>query len=142
MTNVRRADPAARRRAVLIIVVGALIGALLIVALERYLIPLRDGVLAEPGAAAQRVKFVFLLLAALLLAPSLGFAAYLWSLGGRVLEAREYPPPGLRVIHDTPVVTDDAAIFRGRLLRVLALACGIASVVMALLLWRLASSIE
>ena len=87
MTDVRRADPAARRQAVLFLVVGAFVGTLLIVAFERYRIPLRDWVLAEPGATAQRVRLVFLLLAPLLLAPLLAFATYLWSLGGRVLGA-------------------------------------------------------
>jgi hypothetical protein len=36
MTDLRRADPAARRQAVLFLVVAALIGALVIVAFERY----------------------------------------------------------------------------------------------------------
>ncbi len=139
MTDVRRADPAARRQAVLFLVVGAFVGTLLIVAFERYRIPLRDWVLAEPGATAQRVRLVFLLLAPLLLAPLLAFATYLWSLGGRVLGAREYPPPGLCVIRDTPVITNEAALSRGRLLKLLALGCGIASVVLGLLLWRFAS---
>ncbi|MGH7388893.1 MAG: hypothetical protein ACREM3_05475 [Candidatus Rokuibacteriota bacterium] len=139
MTDVRRADHAARRRAVLLLVVAALVGALLIVAFERYRIPLRDWILAEPGASAPRVKLVFLLLAALLLAPLLAFAAYLWSLGGKVLRAREFPLPGQRVVRDTPVVTGAAALSRGRQLRMLALGCGIACVALGLLLWRVAS---
>ena len=139
MTDVRKADPAARQQVVLFLVVGVFVGALLIVAFERYRIPLRDWVLAEPGASVQRVNLVFLLLAALLLAPLLAFAVYLWSLGGRVLRAREFPPPGLRVIRDFPVITGVAAISRGRQLKVLALGCGIASVALGLLLWRFAS---
>jgi hypothetical protein len=112
---------------------------LLIVGFERYHTPLRDWILAEPEASAQRVKLVLLLLAALLLAPLLAFAAYVWSLGERVLRAREFPPPGFRVIRDTPVIMGERAISRGRLLKVLALGCGIASVALGLLLWRLAS---
>lgn len=138
MTDVRRAAPAARRQAVLFLVVGTFVGALLIVAFERYRIPLSNWVLAQ-GASAQRVKLVFLLLVALLLAPLLAFAAYLWSLGGRVLRAREFPPPGLRVFRNTPVITGGAAISRRRQLEVVALGRGIASVALGLLLWRLAS---
>jgi hypothetical protein len=82
---------------------------------------------------------VLLLLAALLLAPLIVFAAYVWSLGERIFRAGEYPPPGLRVIRDTPVITGKRAISRGRLLKALALGCGIASVGLGLLLWRLAS---
>jgi hypothetical protein len=106
----------------------------LIVAFQRYRIPLRDWVLADPAAAAEWAKLVFLLLAVLLLAPLLAFAAYTWSLGERVLRAREFPPPGLRVIRDTPVITGEKAVSRGRLLKVLALVCGIISAVFGFLL--------
>jgi hypothetical protein len=78
---------------------------------------------------------VFLLLAGLLLAPLLAFAAYLWSLGGKVVRAQEFPPPGRRVIRDTPLITGEKAVSRGRLRKVLALACGIAAAVLGLLLW-------
>jgi len=93
MTDVRRADPAARRQAVLFVVVGTFVGALLIVAFERYRIPLRDWVVAE-GASAQRVEVVFLLLAVLLLVPLLAFAAYLWSLGEGFSERESFHPRG------------------------------------------------
>jgi hypothetical protein len=39
MTDTRRADPAARRQAVLLVVVGAVVGTVLLVALERYRAP-------------------------------------------------------------------------------------------------------
>jgi hypothetical protein len=139
MTDVRRADPAVRRQAVLILVVGACVGALLIMAFERYRISLSDWVLADPKASMERARSVVLLLAVLLLAPLLALAAYLWSLGGRVVRAREFPPPGFRVIRDTLVITGDRAISRGRLLKVLAVSSGIASAVLGLLLWQLAS---
>lgn len=138
MIDVRRADPAFRRRIVLVLVVGMFVGALLIVGVEQYRTQFREWILSEPGALAQRLNLVLLLLAAFLVVPLLGLAVYLWSLGGRVLEAREFPPPGLRVIRDTTVITGEGAISRGRLFKVLAFACGIASVALGLLLWRLA----
>ncbi len=138
MTDVRRADSAVRRQVVYILVVGMLFGALLITGFEHYRIPLRDWILSEPGAFSQRAKAVFLVLALFLIAPMLALAVYLWSLGGRVLRTQEFPPPGVRVIRDTPVITGERAISRGRLFKVLALACGIATVALAFLLWRLA----
>src|SRR5215470_1926004 len=122
MTEVRRADPAARRTAALVLVAGTCVGALLLVAFTRYRIPLS--------------KLVFLLVPALLLAPLIALAVYLWALGGRVVRAREFPPPGLRVIRDTPIVMGERAVFRGRLLKVLALGCGIASAALAVLFWQ------
>jgi len=137
VTALRRADPTARRTVALLLVVGTCMGALLLVAFARYRIPLSDWMLADPGSSAQRVKMVLRVLVALLLAPLLALAAYLWSLGGKVVRAREFPPPGLRVIRDTPIVTGERAVSRGRLLKVLALGCCIACAVLAVLLWRL-----
>jgi len=134
MTQVRRADPAARRTLALVLVIGTGVGALLIAAFTRYRIPLSDWVLAD---RAQRIELVFVILTALGSLPLLGLAVYLWSLGGKVVRAREFPPPGLRVVRDTAIVTGERAVLRGRLLKVLAIVCGTASVVLAGLLWRL-----
>ena len=139
MTEFRRADPAARRHAVLLVAAAAVIGVLLIAGFERYRIPLRDWILADPGTAPDRIKAVLFLLAALLSVPLLAFAVYLWALGARVIRAREFPPPGLRLIRDTPVITGEAALSRGRRLKILALGCVLASAVLVFLLWRLAS---
>ena len=139
MTEFRRADPAARRHAVLLVAAAAVIGVLLIAGFERYRIPLRDWILADPGTAPDRIKAVLFLLAALLSVPLLAFAVYLWALGARVIRAREFPPPGLRLIRDTPVITGEAALSRGRRLKTLALGCVLASAVLVFLLWRLAS---
>lgn len=124
----------ARRAAALILAVGTCVGALLIAAFMQYRIPLSDWVLAD---RAQRVELVFVILTALVSVPLLGLAGYLWSLGGRVVRAREFPPPGLRVIRDAPIVTGERAVFRGRLLKLLAIGCGTASIALAGLLWRL-----
>ena len=134
MTELRRADPTARRTAALVLVVGTCAGALLITAWARYRVPLGDWVLAD---RAQRVRLVFLVLTVLASAPLLGLAIYLWSLGGQVVRSREYPPPGLRVLHDTSIVKGEKAIARARLLRILALGAAIVSALFAGLLWRL-----
>jgi len=84
------------------------------------------------------VKLVLLLAAVVLSAPLVAFAAHLWRLGARVRRAREFPPPGYRVVRDTAVVSGQAAMSRGRALGALALGLGAASVLVWLLLWRLA----
>jgi hypothetical protein len=139
MTEIRRADPAMRRIAMLIIAFGAIAGVILILVFERYDNALRAWILSEPGSFAQRVNLVFAILIAALLAPLLGFAGYLWSLGGAIVRAGEYPPPGMRVWRDTPVATGDRARFRGHLIKALALGCAAISVASGLLLWWLAS---
>jgi hypothetical protein len=139
MTEVRRADPAVRRQAVSLVVFGTVVGALLILGLEHYRTPLRDWLLAEPGERARRVKLALSLPATLLSAPLVAFAAYLWSLGARVVRAGEFPPPGYRVIRDTSVIVGPAAVLRGRGLKAFAVCLGVASALLWLLLWWLGS---
>lgn len=138
MTEVRRADPGARRHAVVLVMLGALVGTLLLVGFERYRTPLRDWLLSEPGELAHRVRLVFLLSATVLSAPLVALAIYLWSLGAKVLRAGQFPPPAYRVIRDTPVIGGQAAVLRGRVFKVLALCLALASPLLWLLLWRLA----
>jgi hypothetical protein len=137
MTEVRTADPALRRQAVLLVVLGTVIGALLILAFERYRTPLRDWLLSEPGEQVRRVRLVVSLTAVLLSAPLVTFAAYLWSFGAKVVRAGVFPPPGYRVIRDTPVIAGPAAVLRGRGLKALALCLGVSSALLWLLLWWL-----
>lgn len=69
--------------------IAALVGIALIVAFERYRIPLGTGYWPSPGVGT-RIK-LFFSLAALLCTPLLAFAAYLRSLGRKVLRAQEFP---------------------------------------------------
>jgi hypothetical protein len=135
VTDVRKADPAARRRAILLVAGGALAGTLLIAAGALFRAPLLEWLQSEP-------RLLLLLMAAALSGPLLLLAAHLWSLGTRVLQARQFPPPGHRVIRDTPVVAGPAAISRGRGLKALALVLGVAAVLLSLLLWRLGALIR
>ena len=137
LTEIQRADPVARRQALLIVMLGALVGTLLIIGFEHYRGPLRDWLLPEPGEPAHRLKLVLLLTTVILSAPLAAFAAYLWSLGSEVLRTQQFPPPRSRVIRDTPVIGGRAAILRGRSLRALALCLGVASALLWWCLWRL-----
>ena len=139
MTDIRRADPALRRNVVLALVCAAVAGSLLLAAFERYDAALRGWLLSEPGEFAQRVELVFVILAVALCAPLLVLAACLWSFGGKIVRAGAYPPPGMRVVRDTPVVTGARAAARGRWFKVFALGCGIAAAALGWLLWRLTS---
>lgn len=137
MTEVRRADPVARRQAVLLVALGALVGTLVIVGFEHYRSPLRDWLLRKPGEPAHRLKSVLVLATAILSAPLAALAVYLWLLGSTVLRAQQFPPPGCRVIRDTPVIGGRGAVLRGRSLKALALCLGVASALLWCFLWRL-----
>jgi hypothetical protein len=138
VTEVRKADPAARRQAVWLLMAGTLVGVFLILGFERYLTSLRQWVGSDPADAAHRLTQALVGLAIVLSAPAFGFAVYLWGLGGRVLRAQQFPPPGYRVIRDTPVVEGSAARVRGYMFRILAACLGAVSLLLWVMLWRLA----
>ena len=67
------------------------------------------------------------------------FGLYFWRLGSRIVQASRFPPPTMPMIHDTPVVTGEAARARGRLLQLVAAAIGVAGALIGIFLWRLVS---
>jgi len=141
MTGLQKADAGVRRQALVFVVVGALAGILLMVAVERYRLPLQDWLLSDPAQLARRLVLLARLAAALLSAPLLGFAIYLWSFGVRVMRMRRYPPPGCRVIRDTPILQGQAAQARGHRLKILAVGLGIAGLAFWAICWRLATAL-
>src|SRR5687768_7891140 len=114
MAELQRADPAARRSALTILVVGAVAG----VALIAIAGAVRPDVEAWLKADLRgRSRIVLGVMALMLLAPLFGMTAYLWRLGGRVIRTGRFPPPGMRLVRDTPLVTGGAATRAGRVLR-------------------------
>jgi hypothetical protein len=138
MADVQQADPGARRQAVWLLVAGTVVGALLILAFERYEMPLAKWIRADPREAAHRLTLALVAGGVVLSAPAALFAVYLWRLGGRVVRVQQFPPPGYRAIRDTPIVTGRAATLRGQLFRILAVCLGVASLFLWLMLLRLA----
>lgn len=131
-------DPAARRRAVIVLIVCAAVGALLIIGFGRYREAMLEWVVADPADARRRVSLVFLVSAGLFAAPLLVFAGYLWSFGVKVIRAESFPPPGHRVVRDTPSLAGAEAVQRGRGFKALAMVLAAAAIILWLLLWRLA----
>jgi hypothetical protein len=136
MSEVRRGDPSLARQMFLLLVAGAVVGGVAITLFERYREALLGWVAADPQP---RARLVLGAVAAAAVVPLLACAAYVWRIGVRTLRAGEFPPPGFRVVRDTPVVTGPPAMARGRLLRVFALACAGGAVALVFLLWRFES---
>jgi hypothetical protein len=138
MNDIQRADPTARRQAVLVVVTGTVIGVLLILGFERLQVPLRDWILSEPERTAQRVTLVFLIMTAVLVGPLLALAVYFWRLGVRVVRGQQFPPPMYRVVRDTRILRGRAAVVRGRLLEGLAVCLVIVAGLLSFVLWWVA----
>ena len=70
-----------------------------------------------------------------------GMGAWFWRLGRRINLAERFPPPGMRVIKDTPVRTGARARMTANLAQVSALACVVAGTVGMWYLYRVAASV-
>jgi Na+/phosphate symporter len=137
MSEVQKADPEARRKALLLIVFGAAIGGLLIAGFMHFGELLRDWILSDPAETAFRARLAICLMVALLALPLVGLAVYVWLIGARVLRTQRFPPPGLRVLHDTPVVSGSAAVTRGHAIQIVAVCLGVGAAVFCLFFWWL-----
>ncbi len=136
MPELQKADPRARRTAFLIVLIGAVAGTVMF-AMASAMGPAVEIWLAED--LPTRSRLLAGVLAVLTAVPAAGMSVYLWRLGGRTLQANRYPPPGLRVVRDTPVAVGETAARRGRALQIMAVALGASGVVLGLLLWHLLS---
>jgi len=142
MNEFQKADPAARRQAILLVIFGAAVGALLIAGFEHFREPFREWLLSEPAETARRVKLAMYVSGFVVSAPVIAFAIYLWLLGARVLRAQQFPPPGFRVILDTPVVGGQGAVTRGHAMQILAVFLGLSAALLWLFFWWLARTIS
>jgi hypothetical protein len=140
--TVQRADPGARRQALILVGAAALVGTLLLLGFERYGESLRDWVLSDPEQSRSRLRLLFILFAAGASAPLLAFGGYLWVLGHKIVSAKQFPPPGQRVVRDTEVVEGEAAMARGRALKVFAVVLCAFCIMFWMLLWRIAAFIR
>jgi hypothetical protein len=141
VSEIQKADPEARRRAILVVVFGATIGALLIAGFGHFRGSLHEWLVSDPAETAFRARLVICAAAFLLAAPLIAFAADLWLLGVRVARAQQYPPPGLRVIRDTPVISGPGAVTRGQAIQVVAVCLGMGAAVVCLFFWWLTGTL-
>lgn len=138
MSEIQQADPKARRRAVYAFVCCAVIGVGVILAFLNGRPTLEAWVIQDAAKRAFRLRLVLGALGVLIAVPLAGLAVYLWRFGSLVMHAKRFPPPGVAVIRDTPILRDRAAQRRGLLLRMLAAFLAVAVGVVLVLLWVLA----
>lgn len=103
--GIQRADPRFRRQVLTALLLFLLAGALAYPRLRAYLDETTALAAYDPDGAAMRVRRVLIVFAAVNAVVSIGLAAYMCSLGVRTHRAQRFPPPGVRVIRDTPVRT-------------------------------------
>lgn len=138
--EIQRADPKARRLALIIIGIALGIAVLLypiadslIAALRSFFEQNMDLILQAP-ALSVGVGLLFM-------SPLSLFSIYLFRLGSRSVTERRSPPHDLRMVKDTRVYTGQAAVTRGRVAQALAAVLLFASIAVPILLWMTLSTI-
>ncbi len=133
MNEISKADPAAQRRVAALVAVVGLGGGVLVFSIQRWLPDLLRWATGGPG----RMGWVGAGLVAVVCGPLLLLALHFLRMASRVARAGRFPPPGARVIRDTPVLEGPAAKRRVLLLRGMAVMVGAMGLIMAALLLRL-----
>lgn len=142
MSELRPADPVARRRALIAFGLVTALALLLALALPALQARLEHWVFAGAVPPAQRLQTLLRVIGVvtglLLLAP----AAYAYLVAARIDAAEAFPPPGMKLVRETRVVRGGAARTRARVLRALAIALAVFGCVAAVVLWRLAGTLS
>jgi hypothetical protein len=74
--------------------------------------------------------------------PVAALAVWLWLEGGRVHRAGRFPPPGAKVIRDTPILHGDAARRRAMVYRIFAVILGLLCAGTLISVYRLVEVLE
>ena len=135
MNEVQKADPEARRKAILLLIFAAALGGLLISGFDHIREPFHEWLQSDPAETARRARLALSVSMLVLSVPAIAFAVYLWLLGRKMLLAQQFPPPGYRVIRDTPVVRGAPAVSRGHAIQILAVCLGVAAGILCLFIW-------
>ncbi len=138
MAEVQAADPRARRAALIMLAIAFVAGTLLLWALNTSQSAVASWLREDPARMVRRARWLLAGLAVVTSGPAIAAGAYLLRLGSRVIAAERFPPPGLRVVQDTIVLTGDAARSRGRIFQGLGVLLMVTGASLALLLARLA----
>jgi hypothetical protein len=139
MAEMHYADPGAGRRLALHIVLVAAVGIAIIMLAQAYQPALLEWASSDPARMRPRAQMLIFLVGLIVIAPIVGFAAYIWRLGTRIMREERFPPEGMRVIRDVLVLRGAEARSRARLLRAFSITFFVLTVLMALTLLRLAT---
>ena len=135
MNEVQKADPEARRKAILVVIFAAALGGLLLSGFDHFGAMFREWLTTDPAETPRRAKLALSVSILVLSVPVIAFAIYIWRFGAKVLRVQQFPPPAFRVIHDTPVLRGPAAVTRGHVIQVVAVCLGVGASVLCLFIW-------
>ncbi len=141
MVDIQKANPQARRKAILNLIIGALAGTGLFYLLE-YLVGNVNLWIQSHAIYLVEHHYIAFLAMLLLVSPILWLTIYLIRFTRQIIRAERFPPPDTPVIRDVRVLEGKAAIRRGRLLQVLCWLILIPTAALPLLVWYIFYSIS
>lgn len=134
MVQIQKADPKARRKAILSLLGGAAAGVGLFFLLEYSVGNVNRWIEANAVFLVEHHYLSFLIML-LLVSPVLWLSIYLICFAGKIVKAQRFPPPDTPVIRDVRVLEGRQAVVRGRLIQVLCWIIMIAAAALPLLVW-------
>jgi hypothetical protein len=140
VARIQRADPAARRKAVIILAVAAVLGLSAIAVLESHMGDIESWLEQNIEFLLQHTHVVFIATLVMVL-PVLGAGVYLLVLGNRIVRSQRFPPPGLAVIRDTVALEGARAVRRARIIQALAVLLLCAASAIPVFVWSLFESL-
>jgi hypothetical protein len=132
--EIQPADPATRRRALIVAGAIAVAGWAAFFALQEWLARLPG---TDPEHMREALERALILGSWAAMLPVALLSVWLWLYGARVGRAGRFPAPGAKVVRDTPVLLGDAARLRGTALKVLAAFLGLLSAGTLIAVYRL-----
>lgn len=138
-SKLQRADPGARRVLAWTLVMGMGAGAIAYALLQAWL---ADVMQLPPATARQKLLSLLFWVLSVGAVSLVGLGAYIWRVGARIRAARRFPPPGSRVIRDTPIRLDAAAVRRGKAIQAAGAALVLCASGLGAISWRLLSAIS
>lgn len=136
MPEIQPADPVSRRK----LVVGASLFLLAMLMCQSVVQWFTEWLAEDPERVREYFAYIVGAIA-FVFSPLFVFGYYAWQIGVRVIKAKRFPPPGMKVIKDTVVVKGRQAISRGRVLKV----CGVilwgTAIAFPIACWRILGSV-
>ena len=134
MANIQKADPQARRKAIKVIIIGALVGTALFFLLQAAVGNVNQWIESNAVFLVEYHYLAFLIMLALV-APGLALSIYLIRFAGKIVSSGRFPPPDTPVIRDVRILEGKQAILRGRLVQFLCWIILLALAAIPLLIW-------
>lgn len=134
LSNIQKADPLARKKAIWILFFGLAFGTTIILGYKYFENRIHAWVEANIDLLTSNPEIPFVI-SLVLVSPLFLFSGYLFFYGYRAARAQRFPAPGFTVIRDTVVHCGTNALVRGRIVQALSLVLAFASAMIPVFFW-------